>query len=298
MKKYLFVLLLVSGFAHAQQKEIKLYDGPAPGSENWNWTEKQNTKNFFHRQVVYDVVIPTITIFSPDPALANGTAVIVCPGGAFHFLTMDNEGELVAKWLTKRGITAIILKYRVAHSNTDDPMADMIAGLTPGSKRKTEYEAEIRATVPLVIADGKAAITYVRKHASEFGINPKRIGIIGFSAGGTVAASSAFNYTKENRPDFVAPVYAFMPPELISTVMVDAPPLFLVCASDDQLGLAPNSVDLYNKWLSSKHSVEMHMYAKGGHGFGMDQQHLPVDSWIDRYGDWLVFIGMMKPYHK
>jgi acetyl esterase/lipase len=293
MKNLLFVFLLISAFARAQEKEIRLYEGPAPGSENWNWKEKQNDSNMMHQMMVYNVANPTLTVFPADPALANGAAVVICPGGAFHFLSISSEGILVAKWLAKRGITAFVLKYRTAYINTDDPLGDMMAGLSPG-KRKDSYEAEMKATIPLSVADGKAAIGYVRKHASEFGISTDRIGIVGFSAGGTVAASSAYNYSKDNKPDFVAPVYAYMPASLQSEILADAPPMFLAAASDDQLGLAANSVDLYNKWLNSKHSVELHLYAKGGHGFGMNVQHLPVDKWIDRYGDWLVFIGMMK----
>jgi acetyl esterase/lipase len=292
--KYAFVLLLlISGFAQGQQKEIRLYNGTAPGSENWNWSEKQNDKNLMHQVTVYNVVIPTLTIFPPDPATANGTAVIICPGGAFHFLSIDPEGNDVAKWLSARGITAIVLKYRLAHSVSDDPFGDMMAGLSD-PKRKAGYDAEMQAVIPFAIADGRAAIAFVRNHAVEFGISPDQIGIIGFSAGGTVAASSAFNYNKDNKPDFVAPVYAYIPYSLQSDVLPGAPPMFLACASDDQLGLAPQTVDLYNKWLNSKHSVEMHVYAKGGHGFGMRVQHLPSDTWIDRFGDWLIFIGMSK----
>ncbi|HSZ33821.1 MAG TPA: alpha/beta hydrolase [Puia sp.] len=293
MRNLLFVFLLSSLFARAQ-KEVRLYDGPAPGSENWNWTEKRNNNNMTHQMLVYNVVNPTLTVFPGDTALSTGAAVIICPGGAFHFLSIDNEGTIVAKWLAKRGVTAFVLKYRTAHIDTDDPLGDMMAGLSPG-KRKDSYEAEMKVTIPLCISDGKAAIAYVRKHAAEFGVSPDRIGIIGFSAGGTVTAASAFNYTSDNKPDFVAPIYAYVPDMLLSDVSSDAPPMFLSCASDDQLGLAPNSITLYNKWLASKHSAEIHIYAKGGHGFGMNVQHLPVDEWIDRYGDWLVFIGMMKP---
>ena len=290
----LFTLLLISSFADAQQKEIRLYEGPAPGSENWNWSEKQNNKNMMHQMTVYNVVIPTLTIFPPDHTLETGTAIIICPGGGFHFLSIDLEGNEVAKWLAKKGITAFVLKYRVAHIDTDDPLGDMMAGLSNPSRKPT-WEAETQATIPLDIADGRAAIAYVRSHAAELGISPDRIGILGFSAGGTLAASAAFNYNKENRPDFVAPIYAYMPAALQGEVLPDAPPMFLACASDDQLGLTSNSVELYNKWLASKHSVEMHLYAKGGHGFGMRVQHLPSDGWIDRYGDWLVFIGMLNP---
>jgi acetyl esterase/lipase len=294
MNKFLIVALFISSLAHAQQKEIRLYDGPAPGSESWNWSEKQTDKNPMHQIMVYNVAIPTLTVFPPDPALANGTAVIICPGGAFHFLSIDNEGNDVARWLAKRGVTAIVLKYRVAHSDTEDPFGDFVAGLS-NPARKTSYDAEMQAAIPIAIADGRAAIAYVRHHAADLGVSPDRIGILGFSAGGTVTASTAFKYNKENRPDFVAPVYAFMPAELQSEVLPDAPPMFLACASDDQIGLAPHSVDLYSKWLASKHSVELHAYARGGHGFGFHKQNQPTDDWIDRYGNWLVYIGMMKP---
>jgi acetyl esterase/lipase len=293
MKKALIFLVLLSGIAQAQQKEIRIYDGPAPGSEQWNWDEKRNNKNAINLMTVYNVVNPTITVFLPDPAVANGTSVIVCPGGGFHFLAIDNEGNEVAKWLAKKGITAFVLKYRTAHINTDDPFADMMAGMN--GQRKAEWETENKATIPLVIADGKAAIAYVRKHAAEFKLAPDRIGIIGFSAGGTVTAASAFNYTAANRPDFVAPVYAYMPAALQSEVLPDAPPMFLVCASDDQLNLAPHSVDLYSKWLAAKRPVEMHMYMKGGHGFGMNKQNIPTDTWIERFGDWLNQQGLLKP---
>jgi lysophospholipase L1-like esterase len=135
----------------------------------------------------------------------------------------------------------------------------------------------------------------VRQHAAEYGISPSRIVIIGFSAGGTMAASSAYNYTPENKPDYVAPIYAYMPPALQGTIAADAPPMFLAAASDDGFGLAPHSVDLYNKWLASKHSAELHLYAKGNHGFGMRKQNLPTDGWIDRFGDWLGLQGLLKP---
>ncbi|GAB3709064.1 hypothetical protein GCM10027592_44920 [Spirosoma flavus] len=292
MRALFIFCFLLSGLVQAQQKEVRIYDGPAPGSEKWNWEEKKNNKNSIKLVTVFNVVNPTLTVFPADPTVANGTSVIVCPGGGFHFLSIDNEGNDVATWLAKKGITAFVLKYRTAHINTDDPFADMMAGMN--GPRKAEWDAENKATIPLVIADGRAAIAYVRKHAAEYGIAPDRIGIVGFSAGGTVTASSAFNYSAENRPNFVAPIYAYMPATLQGTVAADAPPMFIVCASDDQLNLAPHSVDLYSKWLAAKHPVEMHMYAKGGHGFGMNKQNIPTDHWIERFAEWMEQQGFMK----
>ena len=291
MKKtiILFALSLSLLVAHAQQKVIQLYSGPAPGSENWNWDEKVNEKNMWNTKVVYNVSHPTLTVFTPDASVANGTAVIICPGGAFHALSINSEGFDVASWLVKKGIVCFVLKYRLAHSLTDDPVKEVM-----DKSGKKEFNDENAAVIPLEIADGRTAIVYVRKHASEYRISPDRIGIIGFSAGGTVTASTAYNYTAENRPDFVAPIYAYMPEFLQSTVPNDAPPMFLAAATDDQLGLAPHSVDLYNKWVAAKHSAELHLYAKGGHGFGMRTQNIPTDTWIDRFADWLNAQGFLK----
>ena len=291
MKTLLVLFLLLSGLAQAQQKEIRIYDGPAPGSEKWNWEEKKNNKNAIKLMTVFNVVNPTITVFSPDPSVANGTSVIVCPGGGFHFLSIDNEGNEVAKWLAKKGVTAFVLKYRTAHINTEDPFADMMAGMN--GQRKAEWDAENKATIPLVVADGKAAIAYVRKHATEFKIAPDRIGIIGFSAGGTVTASSAFNYTAADRPDFVAPIYAYMPATLQSDVLPDAPPMFLTCASDDQLNLAPHTVELYSKWLSAKRPVEMIIYAIGGLFLGMIILNIRSVTCILRFGVWILQQGFL-----
>ena len=289
MKKYLCILLLLPFVSIAQQKEIRLYDKAAPGSENWNWQEKKNNNNAIHLMTVFNVVNPTLTVFLPDGAASNGTAVVICPGGGFHFLSIESEGNEVAKWLAKKGFTAFVLKYRVAHIDTDDPFGDMMAGMN--GPRKAAWDAENKATIPLSISDGRAALAYVRQHADEYNIKKNQIGIVGFSAGGTVTASAAFNYDKQNRPDFVAPVYPYMPDALQSDVLTDAPPMFLVCASDDQLSLTPHSVSLYNKWYAAKHPVEMHLYTKGGHGFGMNPQNIPTDKWIDRFYEWLTLMG-------
>jgi predicted peptidase len=283
-----FILLFYSA-SHAQQKVIQLYDGPAPGSETWNWNEAENDNNTWQTRVVYNVSRPTLTVFAPEADKANGTGVIICPGGAFHALSINSEGYDVANWLVKKGVTCFVLKYRLAHSLTTDPVAEVMA-----KWGKKEFDDENAAVIPLGIADGKNAIAYVRKHAAEYGIAPDRIGIMGFSAGGTVTSSAIFNYTKENRPDFAAPVYAYFPAAMYGTVAADAPPLFITAATDDQLGLAPHSTDLYTKWVSSKQTAELHLYSKGGHGFGMKPQNLPSDTWIDRFGDWLNTQGLLK----
>jgi predicted peptidase len=289
MKNLILALsLLTTSVAIAQQNVIPLYDGPAPGSETWTWNEAENDNNAWQTKVVYNVSKPTLTVFAPEPGKGNGTAIVIAPGGAFHALSINSEGFDVARWLAQKGITCFVLKYRLARSLTTDPVAEVNA-----KWGKPEFDQAIKETIPFVVADGKAAIAWVRKHAAEYEVESNRVGIMGFSAGGTVAASALFNYTSENRPDFAAPVYPFFPAEMLGTIAKDAPPLFIVCASNDGLGLAPHSVNLYNQWLTTRHDAELHMYARGDHGFGMRKQNLPTDQWIDRFGEWLTVQGLM-----
>jgi len=281
-------LLIIGSKLSAQQKVIQLYDGAAPGSESWSYQE-QIYKAGTSSALIYNVSHPTLTVYPADPSVANGTAVIVCPGGGFYILAAVHEGTEVAQWLNKKGVTVFLLKYRLGQSVTDNPGQELSDNM-----KKSDFGQKITAVVPLSIADGRAAIQYVRAHATEYKINPTRIGIMGFSAGGTVAASSAFNYTDDNRPDFVAPIYPFMPARLQGAVPGNAPPLFLAVATDDNLGLASHSIDLYTKWLNAKKPVELHAYQKGSHGFGMRKMNIPTDTWIERFGDWLNLLGYLK----
>ena len=290
---FLLISLLAVVITHAQQKVIQLYNGAAPGSESWTWDEATNTNNAWKTDVVYNVSHPTLTVFAPDSMLSTGTAVIICPGGAFHALSINSEGNDVANWLVKKGVTCFVLRYRLAHSVTTDPVAEVM-----GKWGKKEFDDENKAVIPLGIADGKAAIAYVRAHAAEYGILPDHIGIMGFSAGGTVTAGCSFSYTPENKPNFVAPVYAFYPDEMMTSVPKDAPPMFIVAATDDGLQLGPHSVSIYQHWVAAKHSAELHLYSQGNHGFGMKVQHLPSDTWIDRYGEWLRINGYLKMLHQ
>lgn len=291
MKRLCLLLLLFAGALSsiAQDQVIKLYDGPAPGSETWNWTEAENDNNMWQTKVVYNVTSPTLTVFNPEKGKANGTAAIICPGGAFYALSINSEGYDVAKWLAKKGVTCFVLKYRLARTMGNDPTEEVAAKMG-----KKEFEEETGKVIPLSIADGKAAIAYVRQHAAAFGVYKDRIGIIGFSAGGTVTTSAAFGNNEWNRPDFIVPVYPYFPDGMQGEVTKGAPPMFVVAASDDGLGLAPHSVDLYTRWLKAGNTAEIHMYAKGGHGFGMRKQNMPSDQWIERLGDWMDQMGYMK----
>lgn len=282
-------LFLILANVVSAQKVIGLYPGAAPGSEKWTHKEKEYFSKVWNTQVVTNVAQPTLTLYAPEPSVANGTAVIICPGGGFHALSINSEGIDVAKWLNTKGVTAFVLKYRLVPTG-EDGTKEMMEKMSKGKS----LDDENMPVIPLAIADGVAAVTYVRKHAAEFGISPSRIGLMGFSAGGTVTAGVVFNYTAESRPDFVAPVYAYMGAIKNPIVAQDAPPMFVVAASDDQLGLAPDSVSLYSKWIAAKKSAELHLYSKGGHGFGMRKQNLPSDQWIERFGEWLAVQGLLK----
>ena len=282
-------LLFVFASSVNAQKVIRLYPGAAPGSEKWTHKEKEYFSPIWNTQVVTNVVQPTLTLYAPEPSMANKTAVIICPGGGFHALSINSEGNDVAKWLSAKGVTAFVLKYRLVPTG-EDGVKEVMEKLTA----RKSLDDENAPVIPLAIADERAAVTYVRQHAAEFGISPTRVGLMGFSAGGTVTAGVVFNYTAESRPDFIAPIYAYMGAIKETQVPQDAPPMFVVAATDDQLGLAPDSVSLYSKWLAAKKPAEIHLYSKGGHGFGMRKQNLPSDHWIERFGEWLDVQGLLK----
>lgn len=286
---FVFTFLFAFIYVQAQQKVIPLYNGAAPGSENWNWDEGVSEQNLWQTKIVFNVSKPTLTVFEPEPGKANGTSVIICPGGAFRALSINSEGFDVANWLVKKGVTCFVLKYRLVHSPTNDPVGDV--NRTMGTPK---FDEENQQLIPMAIADGRAALAYVRSHANEWKLDPDRIGIMGFSAGGTVASAAAYNYTAENKPNFIAPIYPYFPKDMQGKMMKNAPPAFIAAASNDELGLAPHSAALYEQWLTAKVPAELHMYVKGGHGFGMRVQNLPSDKWIERFGEWLQVNGWLS----
>jgi acetyl esterase/lipase len=273
----------------AAQDVVPLYPGTTPGSAQENYPEKEYFSKSWNTEVVANVTKPTLTVFKPSAELKNGTAVVICPGGGFMALSITSEGTDVAKYLTAKGVTAFVLKYRVAHTG-EDATEEFTALFADRQK----FQQILDKVVPLSIADGLAAVAYVRQHASDWGVSSDRVGIIGFSAGGTVAAGVAFRYAPDGRPAFAALIYAAAGRLKDSHVPVDAPPVFVAAATDDNLGLAPDSVALYEKWTSARKPAELHMYEKGGHGFGMRKQNLPTDHWIDRFADWLELLGLLK----
>jgi acetyl esterase/lipase len=281
----LCTMLILTGVATAQDV-IPLYQGTPPGSTQENYPEKQYFSKAWNTDVVTNVTRPTLTVFKPAPELRNGTAVVICPGGGFMALSINSEGIDVARYLAAKGVTAFVLKYRLAHTG-EDATQEFVTLYADHEK----FEQMMEKVEPLAVADGLAAVTYVRQHAAEWSVSPDRVGIIGFSAGGVVTAEVALRYQPEGRPAFVAPIYGGLTKD--APVPGDAPPLFVAAATDDQLGLARQSVVLYGKWASAHKSAELHLYAKGGHGFGMRKQNLPADHWIDAFADWLQWQGLI-----
>lgn len=248
----------------------------------WEGDEKEYFSQIWQTQVVTNVSTPSMEVFRPEKP--NGTAVIVAPGGALYALSINSEGNDVAKWLNTKGITAFVLKYRLVPTGEDGTkeVAD------DGTTNPARVGERVAPVLPLSIADGLSAISYVRENSEKYGVSADKIGFMGFSAGGAVTMGVAFNYSKENRPDFIVPVYPWMTVMGEYTVPNDAPPMLIVCASDDPLQLAPLSIGLYSAWLKASKTVALHMYSKGGHGFGMKQQNLPSDNWIQRFYDWSI----------
>ena len=276
--------------------------GIPPGSEGWAWHEQtmQAPDTTIPNRMARNVVIPTLTMFKPAADTANGTAMIVAPGGAFHFLMMDHEGYDVAHWLTQFGVTAFVLKYRVQHTPETD--ADMPAflqhlqedlphpgptGTSPPVGTLGTEEARLWGE-----ADGRQAIRYLRQHAAELEINPRRIGIMGFSAGGGIAVNAALEYDSLSRPDFVAGIYPGY--RIVEAIPENLPPLFLAIADDDKAVAAISSARLYETWHKANKPIELHIFSNGGHGFGMLEQNQLSDAWTYLFKRWLASQGYLS----
>jgi acetyl esterase/lipase len=282
MIKVLLAMLLFGCMAVAEEpKVISLWPGVAPGSERWTQKEGEIKVPADPGPRIVNVTHPSLTVFLPPPAAANGTAVIICPGGGFFRLAIEHEGYAAARWLNSIGVAAFVLKYRVMQTGD------------AGEKDPAVMEARKREVLPLALADAQQAIRLVRKRAAEWGIAPNRIGILGFSAGGYYADAVALNHDSESRPDFVGSVYAVAQDDF--TVPKDAPPLFLAQANDDKfVDPETGSVRLYLAWRKAGIPVELHVFGHGGHGFGMYRKGLPVDAWSDLFRTWLDAQGLLK----
>jgi acetyl esterase/lipase len=303
MKKLLTTLLVLGATRLASaQATVSLYSGTIPNSIATDLKETSITlPNGGVR--VSNVAQPTLQVFRPAKDKANGTAIIICPGGGYVRLSMDNEGSDVAKRLTELGITAFVLKYRLPN---DQSQPD-------------------KTTAPLL--DAQQALRLVRQRAAEYSINPTRVGLMGFSAGGHLASTAGTHLTKADeaadntsvRPDFLVllyPVISFTDslahagsrssllgpaptPEQVrlysneQQVSAQTPPTFLVHAADDKTVPVRNSIRFYEACLRQGVPAEMHLYPKGGHGFGLNNK-TTKDQWIDRLQNWLDANGWLS----
>lgn len=274
-----------------QPGAIALGTGPMPGAtspESWH----QQYGSSFARNVTE----ATLTPFLPDPAKANGTAVIVAPGGGFMTLSMENEGWDVAKALAAHGIAAFVLKYRLNPTPADlgdfqKAMAAMFSGAgraRPPSGAASSGPPRFPSMDPM-LADSRAAFALVRKNAVQWHIDPDRIGMVGFSAGAMLTLSTALQ-EPDTRPAFIGLIYGPMGPV---TVPPDAPPLFDALASDDPL-MGNSGFGIIESWKAAKRPVEFHLFEQGGHGFGMYPKETTSTGWFDEFVSWLRMHGWVK----
>lgn len=258
-------------------REIPLYPGVAPGSENWNYPERTGSTAAVPQAL--NIVRPVLLYYPADKSKAAGTAMIVAPGGGFRMLMMSYEGVDVAKRLNQMGVDAFVLKYRTTYV---DPAGR--AGAPPAAGPQAGQNVR-----ELAGADGQQAVRLLRQRAAEFGVLPNRIGIIGYSAGGSVVMSTIYG-PADGRPDFAAPIYGVRtnsnPPP------AGAPPLFIAVASDDKTMGYQGSMDLFAAWVKAGVPAELHVFQIGQHGFL--KKGGGADHYLDRLEEWLKVNGWLS----
>jgi acetyl esterase/lipase len=273
----LFAKLLLA----AAPAEVLLWPEGAPGSEGKTAPEITMPAREDGLRRIASIHKPSITAHLPAKDKATGAAVLILPGGGHRYLSIDNEGHDIARWLSERGIAGLVVKYRVAREE--------------GSTYRVEEHA---------VADAVRAVRVARSRAGEWGLDPERIGMMGLSAGGQLVFHAATRFDagqaeakdpverEGSRPAFAAYVYSGSP--LTDTeIPKDVPPAFLCVASDDK-GPAKNAIDIYQRLRDAGASVELHAFARGGHGFGMKDRPLPITSWIVRFHEWMADQGFLK----
>jgi acetyl esterase/lipase len=275
------LLLLLTGSAFAQNAPILLWPNGAPGSEGKTAGETVRV-NDNGEHIVSSVHRPSITPFLPSRENATGVAVIIAPGGGHRELWMDHEGYNVARWLSQHGVAAFVLKYRLAREN--------------GSTYTIEGTE---------LSDITRAVRLVRSRAPEWGVDPERIGVMGFSAGGELAAMASTRYKpgvvgavdpierESSRPAFQALLYPAIPHNM--SLSKQTPPAFLACGEDDRPDIAEGLPQLYLSLKQAGVSAELHILARTGHGFGVRPgNRSPVSDWPQLLLEWLDVQGMLE----
>jgi acetyl esterase/lipase len=269
-------------------KVINIWPGAAPGSEQWKQSETIVGAEGNRR--IMNVSTPTLTAYLPDPSTATGTAVIIAPGGGFVWLSIDSEGHDVAKWLAARGIAGIVLKYRLFPVEGQDP-AQVTQAANTALGALTRDRRLVEAYGKYGIADGIQAVKAVRAHAAEWGLSAERVVLTGFSAGAIL--TSAVVLQEDARPNYAAPIYGG-PFNEVPSIPKGLPPIFLAVAQDDA-GAAPLVMRFYDALKAAGYRPELHVFASGGHGFGMRKQGKTSDHWIDEFYFWLEAQGLTRP---
>lgn len=271
----LFLVLLLSSSSFAQSnKEILLWPNGAPGSEGKTAKEKVRIPESGDH-VISSIHKPSITPYLPSKEKSTGAAIIIAPGGGHRELWIDHEGYNVAQWFSERGVAAFVLKYRLSREDSSTYTVD-------------DHE----------LADMQRAIRLVKSKAKEWNIDTARLGVMGFSAGGEVAALSAmrFDYGKTNstdtierqssRPAFQALIYPGNSSRY--TVSKNSPPVFILCGYNDRQDISKGMADIYLKYKEAGVPAELHIYSNAGHGFGMRATNKgAVASWYMRLAEWL-----------
>jgi acetyl esterase/lipase len=295
---FVYCAIAVESVAQAPQ-EIRLWPGKAPGSEQWTTPETTTTSPSGDRTIA-NVSEPSVTVFLPPSSLATGAAVVVAPGGALRALAWDNEGVKVAQWLNSKGIAAVVLKYRTLQSTPGGnrgrggiaPPAPANAGaprreleIRNGNANPEPGDAALAEVLRMATADAQEALRLARRNAAAWRIDPARVGIMGFSAGGGIAVGTALAERSDASPDFLVSVYG--PALQDVNVPTTAPPLFIAVGST-HFNVTNGCLALFAAWKAAGKPAEIHVYDQVSGGFGMSRRGLPVDSWNERLLEWLV----------
>jgi acetyl esterase/lipase len=278
---------------------LTVWQGKVPGVPNPAEHESTLTVPGKDLHIIRNVTVPTLTVFPAKSAGATKTAAIIAPGGGFRVLAVDQEGYSVAEWLSQRGITAFVLKYRLAFTpGTDQEFAPNL--LSPPIPRPNDGNANPAGPPGLPdeaqkngIADGIQAIKVVRAGAAKWGISPDKIVFIGFSAGGVVTSGTMLADSAADRPNFAAPIYG-APFGALPNIPADTPPTFLAVAEDDPLAAAP-VLKFFEALRAAKGTPELHVFRSGMHGFSMQQRNTTSDHWIEELYWWMGSYGLTAP---
>ncbi len=237
---------------------------------------QERGKNGVTDRSITNVNQPSVTVYLPNSSKATGTAIVICPGGGYGHLAIDKEGHDIARWLNTIGIAGIVLKYRLPGG--------------PAMTRGGDLQAEEQAA-HVAIEDAEDAMRVVRKNAARWNLKPTAIGLMGFSAGGHLAAMMGMVAPKESRPDFLVLGYPAIPPVLAITA--ETPRTFLVAADDDPaVNPAENAGRFFAALRAAKVPAELHIYSSGGHGFGMVKSGKTSEAWPAALVAWLKEAGL------